>query len=234
MANKNDQRQRGGQNYQSDNTYPNRNQMGYSGQPGQGQHSAYQDNRGQFSGQYGAEGHYPGSQQHGGFDTLGNVRGNEGGRNISYDESMRGDYAYGPNSSNYENPARYDNQQRAYGRSQTYGGPQSSWDEANAGWRGAPQNADRGFQFGYPQGGYGYDQSNYGQHQHQHMHDPEYCQWRQEQIRSLDDSYSAWRDERYSKFAKDFGEWRKNRKESAAEGNTGEQRSQSSESTKSK
>lgn len=58
----------------------------------------------------------------------------------------------------------------------------------------------------------GGDRSNAQQHGQQGgRFDPDYEQWRQEQMRSLDDDYHAWRTERYRKFSDEFGEWRKNR-----------------------
>ena len=38
--------------------------------------------------------------------------------------------------------------------------------------------------------------------------DPDYLQWRNEQMRKLDDDYLQWRKERYSKFSAEFNEWR--------------------------
>lgn len=63
-------------------------------------------------------------------------------------------------------------------------------------------------------GGYG-DQLGYGsrpegRHEGQH-HDPDYQQWREQQLRNLDDDYQSWRGERYKKFSDEFDNWRKNR-----------------------
>jgi len=41
--------------------------------------------------------------------------------------------------------------------------------------------------------------------------DPDYEQWRHEQMQQLDDDYEAYRRERYGKFAEDFNAWRANR-----------------------
>ena len=41
--------------------------------------------------------------------------------------------------------------------------------------------------------------------------DPDYHQWREEQIRRLDDDYDAYRKERYGKFSEEFDSWRSNR-----------------------
>ncbi|PUA95629.1 hypothetical protein C8C99_0430 [Acidovorax sp. 107] len=41
--------------------------------------------------------------------------------------------------------------------------------------------------------------------------DPDYQQWRDEQLRMLDDDYDSWRKERYQKFSDDFSQWRSSR-----------------------
>ena len=41
--------------------------------------------------------------------------------------------------------------------------------------------------------------------------DPDYHQWREEQLNALDDDYRAWRGERYQKFADEFSQWRSGR-----------------------
>ncbi len=47
--------------------------------------------------------------------------------------------------------------------------------------------------------------------------DPDYHQWRSEQMRQMDAEYDEWRKERYQKFSDDFGGWRNQR----AAGRTG-------------
>lgn len=42
-------------------------------------------------------------------------------------------------------------------------------------------------------------------------HDPDYEQWRREQMQQLDEDYEAYRRERYGKFADDFNAWRAGR-----------------------
>jgi hypothetical protein len=63
-----------------------------------------------------------------------------------------------------------------------------------------------------------YGRQGYGQgawqeeHEHeQHRFDPDYLQWRAEQIRELDNDYQRYRQERYKKFCEEFGSWHKNR-----------------------
>ena len=43
--------------------------------------------------------------------------------------------------------------------------------------------------------------------------DPDYHQWREEQMRRLDDDYQSWRSERYKKFSSEFDQWRSSRAE---------------------
>lgn len=66
-------------------------------------------------------------------------------------------------------------------------------------------------------GGYG-DQLGYGSYQDrsQQHHDPDYQQWREQQLRNLDDEYQSWRGERYKKFSDEFDSWRKNRQSQQA------------------
>ena len=51
----------------------------------------------------------------------------------------------------------------------------------------------------------------HAQHEHPRHPDPDYHQWRSEQIRQLDDDYDQWRRERYQKFSEDFNNWRSTR-----------------------
>ena len=46
---------------------------------------------------------------------------------------------------------------------------------------------------------------------HHMQHDPDYHQWRSEQMRNLDNDYNEWRRERYKKFSEDFDQWRSSR-----------------------
>jgi hypothetical protein len=83
-----------------------------------------------------------------------------------------------------------------------------------------------GFGGGHGQhsGVYGYE-SPQQQNQHgQPMFDPEYQQWREQQMRELDTDYSHWRRERYEKFSQEFNEWREARRRNqqrAADGGPG-------------
>lgn len=57
-------------------------------------------------------------------------------------------------------------------------------------------------------------------HSHSRHIDPDYHQWRSEQIRNLDRDYDDYRKERYGKFAEDFNKWRGDRT-SRAQSDTG-------------
>lgn len=48
--------------------------------------------------------------------------------------------------------------------------------------------------------------------------DPDYHQWRNEQLSVLDADYQAWRDERDKKFSAEFSQWRSWRSRSGKEG----------------
>ncbi len=60
----------------------------------------------------------------------------------------------------------------------------------------------------------------YGRQQH---HDPDYKQWREDQMRRLDEDYDSWRQERYQKFSDDFNTWRSSK--SQADSATGKNQS---------
>jgi hypothetical protein len=42
--------------------------------------------------------------------------------------------------------------------------------------------------------------------------DPDYRQWREQQMRELDRDYELWRQERYKKFSEEFNQWRESRR----------------------
>ena len=50
-----------------------------------------------------------------------------------------------------------------------------------------------------------------GEQRGRFQNDPDYHQWRQDQLRQLDDDYDSWRKERYERFADDFNTWRTSR-----------------------
>ena len=67
-----------------------------------------------------------------------------------------------------------------------------------------------GYQGGYGGYGHGYggDQGNDAQRD---QFDPDYSQWRRDQVRALDDDYQQWRQDRFKKFSDEFSTWRSSR-----------------------
>jgi len=73
-----------------------------------------------------------------------------------------------------------------------------------------------------PEHGAGDDRSrDAGRHEAQ-QHDADYHEWREQQLRALDDDYEAWRKERYQKFCDEFGQWRQQRQAQASSTAAGE------------
>jgi hypothetical protein len=78
-----------------------------------------------------------------------------------------------------------------------------------------------GYQGGYGGYGYGYGgQQGYDQQQRDQF-DPDYSQWRREQMRALDDDYQQWREDRFKKFSDEFSTWRSSRSPQAGGKNEG-------------
>lgn len=177
------------------------------------------------------------------------------GRSAPYDQ----DRSYGSSGQgrSYEDDRRHGQEQR-YGSERRYsqgGGEQDqgsysrdwdrSFEDRYAGGRGNVGGGygGRGDSFGtgslgnrqsQGQGGYG----GYGSGQREQSHDPDYQQWRREQMNALDNDYDQWRQDRYQKFSDEFSTWRSGRAASSGSGNQGSsetppQSSQSSQSGKS-
>jgi len=92
----------------------------------------------------------------------------------------------------------------------------SLYDQMSGGPHGLPEPGyfDRDYlEAGSP--GFGPGHPDYSRQLHGNRHDqhvdPEYRQWREEQIRNLDRDYEEWRRERYHKFSCDFDSWRRAR-----------------------
>jgi hypothetical protein len=58
-------------------------------------------------------------------------------------------------------------------------------------------------------------------------HDPDYDQWRREQLQRLDEDYEAYRRERYTKFSDDFNAWRAARTPSSSNASSGDKQGKS-------
>lgn len=90
----------------------------------------------------------------------------------------------------------------------------------NTGFSSTPSfGSDPDQQGGLGQGGHGDSEAA----SHQDLLDPDYQQWRNEQMRAFDEDYRKWRQERFRRFSDDFTNWRKARSDQAA--GAGENRS---------
>jgi hypothetical protein len=118
-------------------------------------------------------------------------------RRSQYGETDYG--VYGPHyGSGYPGDAIHGGDVRGYGHSQYAGG------------YGYERGDDR-----YGRQGYGQSEWHQEYEREQHRFDPDYLQWRAEQIRNLDNDYFNYRRERYKKFSEEFDAWRRNRASSA-------------------
>jgi len=110
-----------------------------------------------------------------------------------------------------------------YGRSAPYEAPSGSasatgeqapreqWAHPTEPWGGQGQQ-----NFDYPQRDTLSPDSSWGGGRHDDQFDPDYHQWRSEQIRALDEDYRSWRQDRYKKFSDEFDQWRSGRSRNAA------------------
>ncbi|MBP7564721.1 MAG: hypothetical protein KA795_01815 [Burkholderiaceae bacterium] len=166
------------------------------------------------------------------FTPSGNQQDFGGGRDRGYDEQRYGSgqsRGYGGGSGGEYGRSQRRGDDFAYANDrESYGGTGRSEYSNDIGrdpGRGydREQGRDHGSGYGRSYGGSGqlgrvsgFDRSNesrggaYGREQQPHR-DPDYHQWREEQIRNLDNDYDTWRQERYSKFSEEFSTWRKNR-----------------------
>lgn len=95
-----------------------------------------------------------------------------------------------------------------YGGNGEYGGGYGTGGYYGAGrWGGS--DYDERHRAGQ-RGGQGFDDSRNQTH-----YDPDYLQWRQQQMRELDNDYNTWRQDRYKKFSDEFSSWRDNRRNAA-------------------
>lgn len=141
-----------------------------------------------------------------GRDTADRERGPQGGRGFS-DPGPRGTYdqaSYERGSQGFRGRGLQAHER--FGNEDVFS--QGSRDERQ-GWQGERQG----------QGGYGVAAGH-----EQHHFDPDYHQWRSEQLRNLDEDYRSWRQERYKKFSDEFNSWRAGRNRggpSSGSGSTG-------------
>ncbi|HEY8977086.1 MAG TPA: hypothetical protein VIN75_22915 [Burkholderiaceae bacterium] len=221
----------------ADNDYGNRgitesgNYGNYGGMAGQGRaggtygqtygRGGSYDQGGQSAQRFGGYGH--------GYDARSDSTGGYGTSNFGPDQGVgSGNYGGGDwNAGSYGGGAGRDRTLGGgRGYDQTYG--QSSADnyQGQRGWQGQhPSDRDR-----YGDNGY---QSNWqqGQRGGQAYHDPDYHQWRSEQLNKLDRDYEEWRQHRYQRFSDDFDKWRADRDNQRGAGQGGTESSASSGST---
>jgi len=86
-----------------------------------------------------------------------------------------------------------------------------------------------GYESGYGSGGYEGEWGSQRGGPHEEF-DPDYQQWRREQMRTLDEDYRNWRQDRYKKFSDEFGQWRSSRPRSQTGSSSGSSTSIGSES----
>ena len=187
--------------------------------PGPGQMEQYADHNRQHGGPP-YRGHDGQGYERGSWDAP--ERRNEGMQQADRAQASYGRYGapdvHGPAGRGYGDG--YD-----YGRPRHPGYPGQPGPERDHRTQGHGDEDDRGR---YQGGGGGYqsnageyantqryggagDQTGYGSGPGYGPHDPDYQQWRRQQMESLDAEYASWRGERYQKFAEDFGAWRSSR-----------------------
>lgn len=102
----------------------------------------------------------------------------------------------------------------SYGAGRYEGDKQRTGYQGGGGYQGGSYQGGGGYQGGgrYQGGGYQGRESQMGGYGGQQPHyDPDYHQWREQQMRDLDNDYEHWRQERYKKFSEEFNQWRSSR-----------------------
>lgn len=96
-----------------------------------------------------------------------------------------------------------------YGQGRTPSGRDRFRGDEDPGWHGAWGGSSA------QTGGYGHGSARHGMgggdRGQDQPFDPDYHQWREEQLRRLDDDYRSWRQDRYKKFSDEFSTWRAGR-----------------------
>ena len=177
-----------------------------------GGYSPGEDSVGRGSGWPGAQGSQPGygraaSGQSFGQETFGSEQmraafgqGSEADTSSGRQFGGRPPTAYPPGRIERADPSRAAGTEAAANPGPRSGGRFSSYDYASSQgqYGGSDPYADRAIARG---------EGNSVVH-----YDPEYQQWRAEQMRKLDKDYESWRKERYHKFSEDFNTWLSRRK----------------------
>lgn len=129
---------------------------------------------------------------------------------------------YGDQGREYSQYGMRDRDDARYG---PYGQDQRRPSGMDRDYRGAGYAGPGGYGGGYGGAEQGYDRGRWGSGQREsEQFDPDYDQWRREQLRALDDDYNQWRQDRFKKFSEEFSSWRSSR---------GQQQQQSTPGTKS-
>lgn len=166
------------------------------------------------------------SEGHGGQDVPGRYQGGYRGGYGQGDQGAGGFQGSPQRSRHAGYPGMHEDPYAGASESGSYGGPYTGhqggrtrprnpsygrWDEPGQNARHGDSRqddrhpgfsgeawADRDWQHDHPQ-------------QDARHHDPDYHQWRTEQMRRLDEDYRLWRQDRYKKFTEDFDTWRSQR-----------------------
>ncbi|MFZ6657895.1 hypothetical protein [Undibacterium sp. TJN19] len=196
--------------------------------------------------QWSNQGQYPSQKRHTGPDTnQGNVnqqyynqQNRPAGNDNDFDHTSNDPYgrnnrngSYGQQSNQGRNPGQgvnpnsqwsdqdsRGNRQNQYGRGYE-GDPDQHYINDNDAYfsQSRYNNNGRGESQPVTQGAY-----RDSRHAHQEGHfDPDYHQWRNQQIEALDNEYNDWRRERYQKFSDEFSTWRNGRSVSASKNEQG-------------
>jgi hypothetical protein len=80
----------------------------------------------------------------------------------------------------------------------------------------APSSTYGGLGEGHTYGTHGWTRGGGGYDMDDRQFDPDYRQWREQQMREFDRDYEQWRQERYKKFSEEFDQWRAARRTGGA------------------
>jgi hypothetical protein len=209
-------------------------QGGYREEGFGGQHAQYGqggqqhgDNWRDQGGSRGGGSYRPGQEDRGGYaggqgSVVGQAADNDYGNRGITESGHYGNYGQSheaPRGGGHDQGSqRFGQYRHGYDARSDAGGQGGDWDRGGQGYN--PSSADRGgrerqLQSPSDQDGYGANgyQGNWqrGQGGGQSYHDPDYHQWRSEQLRQLDRDYDEWRQHRYQRFASEFNDWRGSR-----------------------
>jgi hypothetical protein len=180
-----------------------------------------------------------GRYDEGRFDSRRGGWGADEGRSADFRSRQFG--SQGPGYGGYADERRYGRDMGRFGRAgyggYAGGGERGDWSDLQRGW-GSEGSNDGGLNPG--RGGHdersGLRSSGFGRGEQRgddQQFDPDYHQWRSEQMRNLDDDYREWRQDRYKKFSDEFTQWRKNRPQQRGSSSASQESGSSNKSNKS-